>query len=140
MAATQPALEALPARLVWLAHRAACTAFTAGVAAWPTGAACNGPNDCNPVTACSRALLVSRLQPGACRAHRRRYKSRLQVPDLVELYQRGETLLDKYITHSMKFDGAPSRCARCTRCGCSAGIAAAARWPAALLLGRRCMR
>ncbi len=35
-----------------------------------------------------------------------RYKSRLQVPDLVELYQKGETLLDKYITHTMKFDGA----------------------------------
>ncbi|KAL4426032.1 hypothetical protein ABPG77_007828 [Micractinium sp. CCAP 211/92] len=32
------------------------------------------------------------------------YKSRLQVPDLVELYQKGETLLDKYITHTMKFD------------------------------------
>lgn len=32
------------------------------------------------------------------------YKSRLQVPDLVDLYQKGETLLDKYITHTMKFD------------------------------------
>ena len=33
------------------------------------------------------------------------YKSRLQVPDLVEMYQRGETMLDEYITHTMPFDG-----------------------------------
>uniref|UniRef100_A0A7S1CTM3 S-(hydroxymethyl)glutathione dehydrogenase n=1 Tax=Picochlorum oklahomense TaxID=249345 RepID=A0A7S1CTM3_9CHLO len=32
------------------------------------------------------------------------YKSRLQVPDLVETYMRGETKLDDYITHTMKFD------------------------------------
>ncbi|EFN59776.1 hypothetical protein CHLNCDRAFT_133453 [Chlorella variabilis] len=32
------------------------------------------------------------------------YKSRLQVPDLVEMYQRGETMLDDYITHTMAFD------------------------------------
>jgi hypothetical protein len=35
----------------------------------------------------------------------RRYKSRLQVPDLVEMYQQGETMLDHYITHTMNFDG-----------------------------------
>lgn len=29
----------------------------------------------------------------------------LQVPDLVELYQRGETMLDDYITHRLPFDG-----------------------------------
>ena len=29
-----------------------------------------------------------------------------QVPDLVELYQRGETMLDEYITHRLPFDGA----------------------------------
>jgi S-(hydroxymethyl)glutathione dehydrogenase/alcohol dehydrogenase len=34
----------------------------------------------------------------------RRYKSRLQVPDLVEMYQQGETMLDHYITHTMNFD------------------------------------
>jgi len=33
-----------------------------------------------------------------------RYKSRLQVPDLVETYMKGETKLDDYITHTMKFD------------------------------------
>lgn len=33
------------------------------------------------------------------------YKSRVQVPDLVELYQRGETMLDEYITHRLPFDG-----------------------------------
>lgn len=27
-----------------------------------------------------------------------------QVPDLVELYQKGETKLDAYITHTMPFD------------------------------------
>ncbi|KAI7836929.1 hypothetical protein COHA_009261 [Chlorella ohadii] len=32
------------------------------------------------------------------------YKSRVQVPDLVELYQRGETMLDEYITHRLPFD------------------------------------
>ncbi|KAG2433792.1 hypothetical protein HXX76_008150 [Chlamydomonas incerta] len=32
------------------------------------------------------------------------YKSRVQVPELVEEYQAGKTLLDKYITHNMKFD------------------------------------
>ncbi|PRW60671.1 Alcohol dehydrogenase class-3 [Chlorella sorokiniana] len=32
------------------------------------------------------------------------YKSRVQVPDLVELYQRGETKLDDYITHTLPFD------------------------------------
>lgn len=32
------------------------------------------------------------------------YKSRLQIPDLVQKYMSGETLLDKYITHTMKFD------------------------------------
>jgi len=32
------------------------------------------------------------------------YKSRLQVPDLVEMYMRGETMLDEYITHTMHFD------------------------------------
>ena len=32
------------------------------------------------------------------------YKSRLQVPDLVELYMKGETKLDDYITHNMAFD------------------------------------
>lgn len=31
--------------------------------------------------------------------------NRLQVPDLVELYQRGETMLDEYITHRLPFDG-----------------------------------
>jgi Zn-dependent alcohol dehydrogenase len=33
-----------------------------------------------------------------------RYKSRIQVPELVEQYMRGETKLDDYITHTMKFD------------------------------------
>jgi len=32
------------------------------------------------------------------------YKSRKDVPLLVEKYMRGETKLDEYITHSMKFD------------------------------------
>ncbi|PNH11763.1 Alcohol dehydrogenase class-3, partial [Tetrabaena socialis] len=32
------------------------------------------------------------------------YKSRVQVPDLVTEYMSGSTLLDKYITHNMKFD------------------------------------
>lgn len=32
------------------------------------------------------------------------YKSRLQVPDLVEEYLKGETKLDDYITHTMKFE------------------------------------
>ena len=32
------------------------------------------------------------------------YKSRKDVPVLVEKYMRGETKLDEYITHSMKFD------------------------------------
>ncbi|PSC68961.1 Alcohol dehydrogenase class-3 [Micractinium conductrix] len=32
------------------------------------------------------------------------YKSRLQVPDLVAMYQRGETRLDSYVTHRMKFE------------------------------------
>lgn len=32
------------------------------------------------------------------------YKSRLQVPDLVKEYMQGNTLLDKYITHTMDFD------------------------------------
>ena len=27
------------------------------------------------------------------------------MPDLVEMYQRGETMLDEYITHTMNFDG-----------------------------------
>ena len=27
------------------------------------------------------------------------------MPDLVEMYQRGETMLDDYITHTMPFDG-----------------------------------
>lgn len=32
------------------------------------------------------------------------YKSRVQVPELVHDYMDGKTLLDKYITHEMKFD------------------------------------
>lgn len=32
------------------------------------------------------------------------YKSRRDVPKLVEKYQAGETMLDKYVTHKMKFD------------------------------------
>ncbi|KAG1665416.1 hypothetical protein FOA52_005758 [Chlamydomonas sp. UWO 241] len=32
------------------------------------------------------------------------YKSRIQVPDLVSDYMSGETKLDDYITHTMKFD------------------------------------
>ncbi|KAG2484252.1 hypothetical protein HYH03_016897 [Edaphochlamys debaryana] len=32
------------------------------------------------------------------------YKSRVQVPDLVNDYMAGKTMLDKYITHNMKFD------------------------------------
>jgi len=32
------------------------------------------------------------------------YKSRVQVPDLVQDYMKGETMLDKYITHNLKFD------------------------------------
>ncbi|KXZ53335.1 hypothetical protein GPECTOR_7g1229 [Gonium pectorale] len=32
------------------------------------------------------------------------YKSRVQVPELVSEYMAGGTLLDKYITHTMKFD------------------------------------
>ena len=32
------------------------------------------------------------------------YKSRLQVPDLVQRYMAGGTLLDKYVTHEMGFD------------------------------------
>ena len=32
------------------------------------------------------------------------YKSRLQVPDLVAMYMRGETKLDDYVTHVMNFD------------------------------------
>jgi len=38
-----------------------------------------------------------------------------QVPDLVELYQRGETMLDEYITHRLPFDGA------CCAAQCSLG-------------------
>lgn len=33
-----------------------------------------------------------------------RYKSRLQVPDLVDMYMKGETKLDDYITHRLPFD------------------------------------
>ncbi|KAK2077358.1 hypothetical protein QBZ16_004992 [Prototheca wickerhamii] len=32
------------------------------------------------------------------------YKSRQQVPELVELYLQGKTRLDKYVTHKLKFD------------------------------------
>lgn len=32
------------------------------------------------------------------------YKSGLQVPQLVDKYMAGETMLDKYVTHTMKFD------------------------------------
>ncbi len=32
------------------------------------------------------------------------YKSRVQVPQLVEQYMAGDTLLDKYVTHRLKFD------------------------------------
>jgi S-(hydroxymethyl)glutathione dehydrogenase/alcohol dehydrogenase len=32
------------------------------------------------------------------------YKSRIDVPKLVEKYQQGGTKLDKYVTHEMKFD------------------------------------
>lgn len=32
------------------------------------------------------------------------YKSRLDVPKLVEKYMAGGTMLDKYVTHEMKFD------------------------------------
>eukprot|EP00877_Chromochloris_zofingiensis_P002931 jgi/Chrzof1/12639/Cz07g01320.t1 len=32
------------------------------------------------------------------------YKSRVQVPELVQEYMDGKTMLDKYITHNMKFD------------------------------------
>lgn len=32
------------------------------------------------------------------------YKSRRDVPGLVEKYQAGDTMLDKYVTHEMKFD------------------------------------
>ncbi|KAG2438339.1 hypothetical protein HYH02_010797 [Chlamydomonas schloesseri] len=32
------------------------------------------------------------------------YKSRVQVPDLVNDYMSGTTMLDKYVTHNMKFD------------------------------------
>lgn len=32
------------------------------------------------------------------------YKSRIQVPELVDQYMAGETLLDKYVTHVLKFD------------------------------------
>ncbi|GAB4822531.1 hypothetical protein N2152v2_009577 [Parachlorella kessleri] len=32
------------------------------------------------------------------------YKSRIQVPDLVNLYMKGETMLDDYITHNLPFD------------------------------------
>lgn len=32
------------------------------------------------------------------------YKSRLKIPDLVDKYMSGQTLLDKYITHRMHFD------------------------------------
>lgn len=32
------------------------------------------------------------------------YKSRRDVPKLVEKYQAGDTMLDKYVTHTMKFD------------------------------------
>ncbi len=28
----------------------------------------------------------------------------MQVPELVQEYQSGKTLLDKYVTHNMKFD------------------------------------
>lgn len=32
------------------------------------------------------------------------YKSRLQVPELVQTYMSGATLLDKYVTHRMPFE------------------------------------
>lgn len=32
------------------------------------------------------------------------YKSRIQIPELVDKYMSGQTLLDKYITHTMDFD------------------------------------
>jgi S-(hydroxymethyl)glutathione dehydrogenase/alcohol dehydrogenase len=35
---------------------------------------------------------------------RRRYKSRLHVPGLVDTYMQGGTRLDSYITHNMPFD------------------------------------
>ena len=32
------------------------------------------------------------------------YKSRLQVPELVDIYMEGATKLDDYISHRMRFD------------------------------------
>jgi S-(hydroxymethyl)glutathione dehydrogenase/alcohol dehydrogenase len=32
------------------------------------------------------------------------YKSRIDVPELVEKYMRKEVKLDEYVTHEMKFD------------------------------------
>ena len=32
------------------------------------------------------------------------YKSRIDVPKLVDKYEAGNTMLDKYVTHTMKFD------------------------------------
>ena len=32
------------------------------------------------------------------------YKSGVDVPKLVDKYQAGETMLDKYVTHTLKFD------------------------------------
>lgn len=40
--------------------------------------------------------------PAHCVAHTR--PMHMQVPELVQQYMAGETLLDKYITHTMDFD------------------------------------
>eukprot|EP00887_Chlorella_sp_A99_P003999 scaffold11.g3999.t1 len=57
------------------------------------------------------------------------YKSRVDVPKLVDLYMKGETRLDKYITHELKFDEINHafellHSGQCLRCG---DVAEAAR-------------
>ena len=45
------------------------------------------------------------------------YKSRPQVPELVEQYMRGETRLDAYITHTLPFDQVRRLGTKCSRPG-----------------------
>jgi hypothetical protein len=48
-----------------------------------------------PITFCAATVLRGG-EGGCCHA--------AQVPDLVDLYMRGETRLDDYITHNLPFD------------------------------------
>ncbi|KAL4855154.1 Alcohol dehydrogenase class-3 [Chlorella vulgaris] len=66
------------------------------------------------------------------------YKSRLQVPDLVAMYQQGDTMLDSYVTHTLNFDEInkafellhSGKCLRCVLTFDNARSAAKACWVA----------